>query len=55
MHHQSRATERFSKNGNFRGHYMQGILKYQLNKIRQRRKSRASCCVKVITTLNATS
>jgi hypothetical protein len=24
--------ERFSKNGNFRGHYVQGILKYQLNK-----------------------
>jgi hypothetical protein len=24
--------ERFSKDGNFRGHYVQGILKYQLNK-----------------------
>jgi hypothetical protein len=24
--------ERFSKNGNFRGHYVQGILKYQWNK-----------------------
>jgi hypothetical protein len=24
--------ERFSKNGNFRGHYVQGILKYQVNK-----------------------
>ena len=26
------APTRFSNNGNFRGHYMQGILKYQLNK-----------------------
>jgi hypothetical protein len=26
------APTQFSKNGNFRGHYVQGILKYQLNK-----------------------
>ena len=24
--------ERFSNNGNFRGHYFQGIVKYQFNK-----------------------